>query len=467
MAQVKVPKLLIIGASGATWDVLTPLVQKGRAPNIARLLASGTGAPLASVKAEGDKHYRPQTAWPSLATGRHPSRHGVTQFYHEADELQEPTLWDIYSKSGLSSGIYGWPGTWPPPQVDGFVVPSHLARDASTWPRQLRDIKLLDREQQSIDREGNLTARIRGALSAAMVVARYNPRLRTLYEVVVTAPAALLGDFEQRRLFLRRLKLLIGSDIFISLMRSYKPDLAAFVTFYVDIVSHRYWVYNQPGSHQRFQTAVEDSYETFDKVVGDLVAAQGEGGYIAVVSEHGMSAEPVSSEVGDFYYHIKAKALWDALGLKSDIEIRHIARWISFCPALPQDIPLIAKNIREIVVVETGLPLFQVYEHNNEIVVKFDIERGVPLYASGNLAALTVRIGASTVPFTHFARQSGPPRSAMHERDGIFVLAGPRVRKGHWLAQASILDVAPTLLKAVGLEWGLGFDGKALDVFSP
>jgi predicted AlkP superfamily phosphohydrolase/phosphomutase len=166
MKRAGVRPLFILGVSGATWDVLSPLEQRGRTPNISRLLGRGTGARLSSVKATGDEHYRPQTAWPSLATGLHPDRHGVTRFFHEAAELRAPTLWSIYSERGLSSGIYGWPGTWPPPQIEGFVVPSHLARDAETWPRSLGDIKSLDREQQSLAREGGPFGRLRGAFSA-------------------------------------------------------------------------------------------------------------------------------------------------------------------------------------------------------------------------------------------------------------------------------------------------------------
>ena len=125
--------------------------RRGRTPNISRLLERGTGARLFSVKATGDEHYRPETAWPSLATGLHPDRHGVTQFFHEAAETRAPTLWSIYAEHGLSSGIYGWPGgTSPPPQIDGFVVPSHLARNAETWPRSLCDIKSLDHERRSL-----------------------------------------------------------------------------------------------------------------------------------------------------------------------------------------------------------------------------------------------------------------------------------------------------------------------------
>jgi predicted AlkP superfamily phosphohydrolase/phosphomutase len=473
MKPAGVRPLLILGVSGATWDVLLPLEQRGRTPNISRLLERGTGARLSSVKPSGDEHYRPQTAWPSLATGLHPDRHGVTRFFHEAAELRAPTLWSIYSEHGLSSGIYGWPGTWPPPQIDGFVVPSHLARDAETWPRSLRDIKSLDREQQSLAREGGSFGRLRGAVSAGALIARRGVKARTFADLALTAPSVLFGDVERRALLLRKMKLEVSRDIFINLYRRFRPDLAAFVTFYVDFVSHRYWRYgNAPASSSSGQRepapyagAVDRAYEAFDRAVGDLVAAAGADAIVVLLSEHGMDPEPLSAEVGALYYSIRGSRIRDLAGLDRRIQAHPVARWVAFRPVDAAESRTIAARLQEIEVVETGLPLFRVYKHNEEVVIKFRLDREIPRYAAGNLSELNVRIGERIAPFAEVARKSGLTRSAMHARDGIFTIAGANVRRAHWLSEASILDVAPTLLEAAGVRTETRFDGKSLDVF--
>jgi hypothetical protein len=46
--------------------------------------------------------------------------------------------------------------------------------------------------------------------------------------------------------------------------------------------------------------------------------------------------------------------------------------------------------------------------------------------------------------------------------DGILVLAGAGIRKGHQLEQASILDMAPSILHLMGLPVELSMDGKVL-----
>jgi tetratricopeptide (TPR) repeat protein len=55
-----------------------------------------------------------------------------------------------------------------------------------------------------------------------------------------------------------------------------------------------------------------------------------------------------------------------------------------------------------------------------------------------------------------------------HETHGIFVAAGPHVRRGAEIAGASVLDLTPTLLHYLGLPVGKDMDGKVLEgVFEP
>jgi tetratricopeptide (TPR) repeat protein len=49
-----------------------------------------------------------------------------------------------------------------------------------------------------------------------------------------------------------------------------------------------------------------------------------------------------------------------------------------------------------------------------------------------------------------------------HEPDGIFLVAGPGIRSGTHIADASVLDIAPTLLHYLGLAVGKDMDGKVL-----
>jgi predicted AlkP superfamily phosphohydrolase/phosphomutase len=54
-------------------------------------------------------------------------------------------------------------------------------------------------------------------------------------------------------------------------------------------------------------------------------------------------------------------------------------------------------------------------------------------------------------------------RSGGHRMDGIFMMTGPGTRKGGSVKDANIIDLAPTILAALGIPIPNDFDGKVLD----
>ena len=468
--------VFIFGISGATWNVIDPLFATGLLPHLRQLQEQGCRADLLSIRVEGDKHFRPQVAWASIATGCEPARHGLTKFYHTADDLKVPTLWELFQNCGLSVGIYGWPSDWPPRPTNGFIVPSHLARDSQTWPRELEDIKALDRQQQDAERAGGGPSPSRLARTTVNLY-RQGARLRTIgFLGAIVARSRLLADTEERSLLMRAAKLELSADLFARQCKRFDPDFRSFHTFIVDFVSHRFWRYFEPElfpdtppeAAGRFRNAVADAYMRTDKILGRLLKIMPRDSVVAVVSEHGMKGEPDSAEVGPWRYVIDASRLSKLIGLEDRLVGSPVARWIAYRSAAGTSLPAdAADRLRSILVAETGLPLFQVHAHgDDEIVVKFSIDASVPCYQEGNLERLTIQYQGRSVPFTAITRRLGRARSAMHDGRGILLLRGPGIRQGAQLADASVMDIAPTIMHAAELPQPAGVDGKVLEVFS-
>jgi predicted AlkP superfamily phosphohydrolase/phosphomutase len=58
--------------------------------------------------------------------------------------------------------------------------------------------------------------------------------------------------------------------------------------------------------------------------------------------------------------------------------------------------------------------------------------------------------------------------SGSHSPTGLFVFNGPGVRRSHWLEDAHIQDLAPTLMHVMGLPVASWMDGRVLqDLFEP
>jgi predicted AlkP superfamily phosphohydrolase/phosphomutase len=122
-------RVLIIGLDGVTWDVLTPLVNEGRLPNIKRAIENGAWGVLQSTTP-------PITpaAWTTFLTGVQPGKHGIIDFERYDVSTNKLTfnstrcldhlrnIWRILGDNGLKVGSVNVPMTYPPVEVNGFLV---------------------------------------------------------------------------------------------------------------------------------------------------------------------------------------------------------------------------------------------------------------------------------------------------------------------------------------------------------
>jgi len=124
-------KLLIIGIDGATFDLIHPWSQEGYLPNLTKLMSGGVQSNLAST-------LPPVTspAWPTFMTGCNPGKHGVFDFIQpsganynlvNSTKIKQPTLWQRLSASGYKVGVLNVPVTYPPQPLNGFMISGILS----------------------------------------------------------------------------------------------------------------------------------------------------------------------------------------------------------------------------------------------------------------------------------------------------------------------------------------------------
>jgi len=141
-------KVAVFGLDGITFALLQPWLDEGRLPNLARLIAEGTSAYLRSTIPPVSA-----SAWASFATGTNPGQHGLVDFTYPATDGYElkvsnshtraiPALWDIVGQAGGKVGVVSMPMTYPPEPVNGFLLCSFLTPSAEsqyTYPPALKE----------------------------------------------------------------------------------------------------------------------------------------------------------------------------------------------------------------------------------------------------------------------------------------------------------------------------------------
>lgn len=121
-------RALVIGLDGATYRLIKPLQAAGQLPNLTRLMNQGVACTLQSTIQPSSEQ-----AWATFMTGLNNGRHGVFGFqqrrpgayqfdYVNGQSIRGQTLWSLLSQRGRDVIVVNVPMTYPPEPVRGVLV---------------------------------------------------------------------------------------------------------------------------------------------------------------------------------------------------------------------------------------------------------------------------------------------------------------------------------------------------------
>jgi len=259
--------VLVIGLDGATFDLIRPWAAQGKLPHLKRLMDEGTWSPLEST-------LPPMTspAWPSFATGKFPSKHGVFDFVSakqgnfnivNATAVDAAPLWDLLSAQGRQVGVINVPVTYPPHPVNGFLISGLLspAKAQVTYPDDLlqpyRGLHAQDAEPYRV-----------------MPSVQYKP-----------------GNEEA---FIADLEALIQTrtTYAVRLMQDRPWDFMMVHILSTDLAQHALWRHMDPDHPQHepgnpYQDGIQRIYQKADETVGALLEQVDDETTVIVMSDHG------------------------------------------------------------------------------------------------------------------------------------------------------------------------------------
>jgi predicted AlkP superfamily phosphohydrolase/phosphomutase len=448
------PPLVVVGIDGGEWAVVRRLWGEGKLPHLRRLAEEGASGVLETAYGASP------VIWTTIATGRTPQEHGITDFVvaTEAGSVpvssavrRVPALWSMASRAGKRTAVLGWWASWPAEEIDGVVVSDrvHLTDDravfpAGEWP------EVEGAREAARTRQDGFTGGLTGK----------DPWIEdgAVRDRIVASQA--------RRLAAQ------GFDLLLAYFRS------------VDIASHRYWKYFEaeryPGmlrrARERGADVIPTVYEATDRALGEIVAACPTGTNVLVVSDHGFVAGPENP-----FVFLKTERLLEHLGLLvRDGEAVDFARSVAYPVDSPghsrlkllrlsragrepggritaaradDELDRVARLL-ESVRYQGGAPVFRV--QRTELPAQADLAAEVSLQQP----SLAVRVGGETYDDVvgYINSISGTHNATTH---GLWVAWGPDIARGAAVEAMSVVDVAPTILYALGLPVADDFAGKA------
>lgn len=261
------PRLLVIGIDGGTFDIIDPLIARGKLPVLASFLdTSAHGASTTTWPA----HTAP--GWSSFVSACHPGGHGIYQFYDtahpgygatvsRADALGRSSAWDWLCAQDYSLGLINIPMSHPPAGRPGYEI---------TWPLE----KAL---------RFSHPPKLLHELSAAK--AHFQPDLATMFRGDLAYLEQAEANVEARVRSIRHL------------MTTRPVDVVMAVLTETDRVAHHYWHFGDPehpahcappaGNGNGWQDAVGRIYQAVDRALGELLALVPPETNVMLVSDHG------------------------------------------------------------------------------------------------------------------------------------------------------------------------------------
>jgi predicted AlkP superfamily phosphohydrolase/phosphomutase len=295
-------QVLLVGVDAGEWDVLGPLLDKGKCPNFARMRAQGSSGKLRSLEPAN----RSPVIWASIATGKVPTKHGIEGFFgtRKAEwdgeveggvQAKAPpatsnlwkarAIWKILSGLGRTVGVVGWWTTWPAERVNGTLVSDYVqyrhgvkpySDPRSTYPESLGT---------TVER-----LRVRSENVSWAEVFQFVPAIDTTKATPRQAELVkeLKGIYAADMTFYR-----VGLELY----RKKRPDFFTVYLRGVDEICHMYWdlaIMNDrldapltEAEEAWLKPLIPNYYIFVDRLLGELLKEAGKNTDVVVCSDHG------------------------------------------------------------------------------------------------------------------------------------------------------------------------------------
>ena len=454
-------KLVIIGLDCATPRTLFEEFIED-CPNIKKLMESGVYGKLRSCDP-------PITipAWMVMSTGKKAGTLGLYGFRHRKENsyddfwiatsynIKEPKVWDVIAKKGLKSCVLGVTPTYPPQKINGCIVTGFITPDSTTEFTYPPDLK-----EEIIKNIGDYLFDVNFRVDKKEIL------LKEIYEM--------------SEIHFKTVKYL---------MENKEWDYFKFVIIGLDRFHHAFWKYfdkkhNKYEPDNPFEFEMKNYYQYLDTKIGELLDILDDDTIIMIVSDHGAKAmkglicvNMALEQLGLLKFKTKPKPRTRIGEADIDWENTYAWGWGGYYARIflnlkgrePNGIieEKDYENWRDII----REKIKSIKDHNgNQMDTKvykpeelFEIIRGDAPDLMVYFDDLNWR-SAGTVGYEsmYLDENDTGPDDAVHDWYGVYIIFDPKKKIGKNLGEKSILDIAPTSLKILGIEIPFDMEGHII-----
>ena len=486
-------KVVVIGWDGATFDLIEPLIKAGKMPHLEKLIKKGVHGRLNSS-------IPPLTpiAWTSISTGVNPGKHGIVDAFIYSEDTRKLSfvnatlrkvqpVWTILSNNMKSVGIFNVPVTYPPEEVDGFVISGMFT------PEGAQDAIYPSALEKEIESE----------------FGRYQIECRRHSNPYKYLKILIAEEIEKKTEQARYL------------MNKKKPDFFFTVFLATDRAQHFFWKYKDVTHPENGQLgdAISTVYENMDRSLGKIVADVPQDSYVMMVSDHGaerlessfflnswliqngyikLFKDPASvftkspiEKINNFLQRVARKILpatvIGKMSTKGEItdEVNaflSIIDWEKtsvFSEGVAGGIfinrDVVKPEERDSLLARLTSELLEIRDPKGKTVIEAvhrreEIYSGEYVDLAPDLTVICNRgfqiIAPNELLYFNKSFENGyfleHSWSGRHEQNGIFILSGPGIKENDVIEHCDVEDITPTILHLMECEVPENMDGDVL-----
>jgi hypothetical protein len=441
-------KVLLLEFNELCPSLMHKFISEGHLPNFEQL--HGQSFAYVTDAQEPQKNLEPWILWVNVHTGVPFAEHGILNLGDEA-KLKHQSLWDIANSQGKSAWICGSMNVKYKKPFKGNVLPDPWSTTTKPNTRELEPFFNFVRTQVQEHTNDSLPLTRQDYLRFVKFMASHGLSIQTAFMIATQLLKERFKDERWKRaILLDRLQW----DVFRWYFRQIKPDLSTFFINSTAHFQHKYWRNMDPDSfsvkpsqaEQNKCDAILFGYKQMDRIVGEALRLIDPKTALILVTA--LSQQPfLGAELkgGKRFYRPRSFEKMSSL-----LQITGIKKIV---PVMSEQFHIYFVSEKEAKIAQDRLDQATV-KGEKAIYTRRD---GNDLFAGCNIfhqlpSDAVLSIDSSSLPFFDLFYQADSLKSGMHHPDGIFWVRTPARQHRVVKEKVSLLSVAPTVLKLMGLK---------------